>query len=238
MRFILGLLSALLGALAGWAGLAALVVTLAGPDRDGGIAMGAFFDIGPIGGAAGLIAGIWLFMRFGLVRNAAPPPAAESSEATPRPASRLSLPFAIPVLLIVAGLAWWGWYEFIRSPNLSHGFMTLDIEFRLPAGMTLPDSEEDVKIEVEEAQGYANAMLPPNWRAHDGDRRAVIASASLMYKTSHRAVSLTLPGVPTQRWPVDLSSDPDPTPGYSPWRVASPPSQAKIEMHFRLRADR
>jgi hypothetical protein len=238
MRIILGILSALLGALAGWSGLAALVVMLAGPDRDGGIAMGAFFDIGPIGGVAGLIAGIWLFVRFGLVRNATPQPAAETSDAAPRPAARLSLPFAIPVLLIAAGLAWWGWYELIRSPYLSHGYMTLAIEFRLPAGMTLPDKEEDVHIEIEEATGYANAMLPANWRAHDGDRKAIIASTSLMYKTRHRVVSLTLPGIPTQSWPIDLPSDPDPTPGFSPWRIASEPSPAKIEMHFRLRADR
>jgi hypothetical protein len=238
MRIILGILSALLGMLAGWSGLAALVVMLAGPDRDGGIAMGAFFDIGPIGGVAGLIAGIWLFVRFGLVRNATPQPAAETSDAAPRPAARLSLPFAIPVLLITAGLAWWGWYELIRSPYLSHGFMTLAIEFRLPAGMTLPDKEEDVHIEIEEATGYANAMLPANWRAHDGDRKAIIASTSLMYKTRHRVVSLTLPGIPTQSWPIDLPSDPDPTPGFSPWRIASEPSPAKIEMHFRLSADR
>jgi hypothetical protein len=238
MRIVLGVLSALLGALAGWSALAALVIMLAGPDRDGGIAMGAFFDIGPIGGVAGLIAGIWLFVRFGLVRNAVPLPASETSDAAPRPAARLSLPFAIPVLLVAAGLAWWGWYEFIRSPYLSHGFMTLDIQFRLPAGMTLPDKDEDVRIEVQEAHGYANAMLPPNWRAHDGDRRAIISSASLMYKTRHRAVSLTLPGLPPQSWPIDLPSDPDPTPGFSPWRVASEASQAKVEMHFRLRADR
>ncbi|MBR0773277.1 hypothetical protein JQ625_00390 [Bradyrhizobium diazoefficiens] len=236
MRIVLGVLSALLGALAGWSALAALVIMLAGPDRDGGIAMGAFFDIGPIGGFAGLIAGIWLFVRFGLVRDAVPQPATEAG--APRPAARLSLPFAIPVLLVAAGLAWWGWYEFIRSPYLSHGFMTLDIQFRLPAGMTLPDKEEDVRIEVQEAHGYANAMLPPNWRAHDGERRAIISSASLMYKTRHRAVSLTLPGLATQSWPIDLPSDPDPTPGFSPWRVASEASQAKVEMHFRLRADR
>ncbi|WP_426610020.1 hypothetical protein [Bradyrhizobium sp. McL0616] len=238
MRFILGLLSAVLGALAGWSALAALVVMLAGPDRDGGIAMGAFFDIGPIGGVVGLIAGVWLFVRFGLVRNAAPSPATETPSAAPRPATRLSFPFAATVLLITAILGWWGWYELIRSPNLSHGFMTLAIEFRLPAGMTLPDNEQDVQIVVEEAQGYANAMLPANWRAHDGDRKAIIASASLMYKTRHRAVSLTLPGLPTQSWPIDLPSDPDPTPGFSPWRVASEPSPAKIEMHFRLSADR
>jgi hypothetical protein len=238
MRIILGFLSALLGALAGWSGLAALVIALAGPDRDGGIAMGAFFDIGPIGGVVGLAAGIWLFVRFGLVRDAAPQPAAETSGPAPARTTRLSLPFAITVLLVVAILGYWGWYELIRSPYLSHGFMTLAIEFRLPAGMTLPDKEEDLHIEVEEATGYANAMLPANWRAHDGDRKAIIASASLMYKTRHRAVSLTLPGVPTQSWPIDLPSDPDPTPGFSPWRVASGPSSAKIEMHFRLSADR
>lgn len=238
MRFILGLLSALLGALAGWSGLAALVVMLAGPDRDGGIAMGAFFDIGPIGGVAGLVAGVWLFVRFGVIRHAAPQPASETSSVASRPKARLSLPFAIPVLLITAGLAWWGWYEFIRSPYLSHGYMTLDIEFRLPAGMALPDKEEDVHIEVEEAQGYANAMLPANWRAHDGDRRAIITSASLMYKTHHRAVSLTLADLPAQSWPIDLPSDPDPTPGFSPWRPASDASPTMIEMHFRLRADR
>lgn len=237
MRFILGFLSALLGALAGWSALAALVVMLAGPDRDGGIAMGAFFDIGPIGGVAGLIAGIWLFVRFGLVRNATPQPAAETADAAPHRAT-LSAPFAVTVLLIVAILGWWGWYELIRSPYLSHGFMTLQIEFRLPPGMTLPDKAEDVHIDVEEAKGYANAMLPPNWRAHDGDRRAIITSTSLMYKTRHRAVSLTLPGIPTQSWPIDLPSDPDPTPGFSPWRVASEASAAKIEMHFRLSADR
>ncbi len=238
MRFILGLLSALLGALAGWSALAALVIALAGPDRDGGIAMGAFFDIGPIGGVVGLIAGIWLFVRFGLVRTAAPKPPTETSDATPPRTTRLSAPFAVTVLLIAALLGYWGWYELIRSPYLSHGYMTLQIEFRLPAGMTLPDKAEDVRIEVEEATGYANAMLPPNWRAHDGDRKAIIASASLAYKTRHRVVNLTLPGVPTQSWPIGLPSDPDPTPGFSPWRMASEPSPAKIEMHFRLGADR
>jgi hypothetical protein len=238
MRFILGVLSALLGALAGWSALAALVITLAGPDHDGGIAMGAFFNIGPIGGVVGLIAGIWLFTRIGVVRNDAPHPAAEMSDAAPRPATRLSFPFAVTLLLITAGLAWWGWYELIRSPYLSHGYMTLDLEFRLPAGATLPDNKDDVQIEVEEARGYAMASPAANWCAHDGDRKAIIASASLVYKTRHRVVSLTLPGIPTQSWPIDLPSDPDPTPGFSPWHIAREPSPAKIEMHFRLGADR
>jgi hypothetical protein len=56
MRFILGFLSGVIGLLAGWFGLAALVISLSGPDRDGGVAMGAFFNIGPIGGLVGFVA--------------------------------------------------------------------------------------------------------------------------------------------------------------------------------------
>jgi len=56
MRFILGFLSGVIGLLAGWFGLAALVIGLSGPDRDGGVAMGAFFNIGPIGGLVGFVA--------------------------------------------------------------------------------------------------------------------------------------------------------------------------------------
>ena len=39
MRFIIGFLSGVLGMLAGWFALAALVIAVSGPDRDGGIAI-------------------------------------------------------------------------------------------------------------------------------------------------------------------------------------------------------
>ena len=67
MRIILGFLSGVIGLLAGWFGLAALVLGLAGPDRDGGIAMGAFFNIGPIGGVVGFVVGVLLFAKIGIV---------------------------------------------------------------------------------------------------------------------------------------------------------------------------
>jgi len=247
MRYILGLLSGLLGMLAGWFGLAFLVVSLAGHDQDGGIAMGAFFNIGPIGGLVGLIAGIWLFAKIGVVREGAPLPNAvpsgalpgvEPSGVTAQQRTRISRPVAVAILLIVGGLAFWGWYEFIRSPYLTHGFMTLDLQFRLPPGMNLPPSNDEVRVDVDEVHGHAIALLSENWRGHDGDRQGFLATASLMYKASHRSVSLSLPGVPLEIWRLDLFSDPDPTPGYSPWRLASGTPATKIEMSFRLRADR
>jgi MFS family permease len=238
MRFILGLLSGLLGMLAGWFGLAFLLISILGPDRDGGTAMGAFFNIGPIGGIVGFIVGVWLFSKIGVVRESAPSPDAEQSGAATRLPTRISRPFAVAVLVVAGGLAWWAWYELIRSPYLTHGFMTLDLQFRLPPGMVLPPSGEDVQIEVEEGQEHTIVTLGERWRAHDGDRKVILATTTLDMKTSRRIVSLTLPGVPEQNWRLDLSSDPDPTPGYSAWRLPSDASTTKIEMNFRLSADR
>jgi hypothetical protein len=116
--------------------------------------------------------------------------------------------------------------------------------------MILPPSSEDVQIAVEEGHRHAIVTVGESWHGHDGDRRVILATASLMNKTSHRVVSLALPGVPEQNWRLDLSSDPDPTPGYSPWRLssgaspsASPPTvkngivgRTHDPIHSRLRA--
>ncbi len=239
MRFILGFLSGALGLLAGWSGLAALVIGLAGPDRDGGLAMGAFFNIGPIGGVVGFVAGVLLFIKFGLVSQVTPAADAERSDtAPPSTPTRLSPAFAVAVLALAGGLAWWGWYELIRSPYLSHGYMTLQLQFRLPPGMALPAEATDAHIVVEEGQQYADVPLGRLWHGTDGDRRVILASTTLSRKTSRRVVSLELPGVPEQTWQLNLSSDPDPTPGYSPWRLSSSTSATKIEMNFHLGADR
>jgi len=238
MRFIIGFLSGVLGMLAGWAGLAALVVSLAGPDRDGGIAMGAVFQIGPIGGIVGFIAGVFLFAKFGMVSKDKLPTNIELPEATPEPVrKRVSPIFAVPVLLIVGGLAWWGWYELIRSPYLSHGFMTLELQFRLPAGMALPPSAEDVHITVNEGPQPTDVLIGQSWHGTDGDHRVILASASLSMKTSQRIVSLELPGVAPQVWQLNLASDADPTQGYTEWQFANGTPAPKIEMNYQLSAD-
>jgi hypothetical protein len=237
MRFILGVLSGVMGLLAGWCGLAALVIGLAGPDRDGGLAMGAFFDIGPIGGLVGFAAGVLLFVKKGIVSQATSSPGG-SDPAPALARTRVSPVFAAAVLLLAGGLAWWGWYEFIRSPYLTHGYMTLQLQFRLPAGMALPSDVADVHIAVEEGQQDVAVMLGERWHGTDGDRRVILASATLSRKTSRRVVSLEFPGVPEQTWQLDLASDPDPTPGYSSWRLPGSTSAPKIEMNFRLSADR
>ena len=252
MRIVLGLLAGLLGLVAGWFGLAMAVIGLAGPDRDGGIAMGAFFQIGPIGGVLGFVVGLWLFSRFGVSRPSAVPapiPAASPTAAAPSPevraedttgvtAPRISRPVAIGMIAVAAGLAWWTWYEFVRSPYLSHGFMTLELQFRLPAGREPPASKDDVAVTVEEDGASAFATVPEPWRAREGDRAVVLARASLMRKTSRRVVRLTLPGGAETVWQLDLASDPDPTSGYTRWRPAAGTGGAGIDMNYRLSSDR
>lgn len=109
MRLLVGLVSAVLGALAGWFALALTVIAVSGPDRDGGIAMGAFFGIGPIGAVAGLVVGLVVFRKLGFVRATSPSPA----EAEPPPAD-LSRPYAAVVLSIAAVLAAWVWFDLLR----------------------------------------------------------------------------------------------------------------------------
>jgi hypothetical protein len=241
MRFIIGFLSGVLGALAGWFGLAMLVIALAGHDQDGGIAMGAFFNIGPFGGIAGFIAGVVLFLKFGQARAVSP--AADGGQPQRAAAAvperkRVSRPFAIVVVAIMAGLAWWAWYELIRSPYLSHGFMTLDMQFRLPAGMDLPPDPSKVRITVQEGGQYLEPGLGPSWHGTDEGRRVILAHVTLSMKTGRRSVTLALPGVAEQTWPVDLSSDPDPMPGFSEWRLSAGGADPKIEMNYRLTAER
>ena len=247
MRIALGFLSGIIGMLAGWFGVAFLVIAFAGSGRDGGIAMGAFFQIGPIGGLIGFGLGVWLFVKFGLVAQRAAPVAAPSSFPAGEPPSetaiaparrRISRPFAVVVLAVVGGLAWWAWYEFIRSPYLTHGFMTLALQFRLPAGMTPPAEAKDVQIVLDEGGRTWPAYLNERaWRGHQEDRVVILASVTMTYKTRYRVVTLSMPGAPPQSWILDLPNDPDPTPGYTP-RLRSSDTPTAIELSYRLTADR
>ncbi len=247
MRIVLGLLSGIVGMLAGWFGLAFLVMSLAGPDRDGGVAMAAFFNIGPLGALVGFGVGVFLFVKFGLVAPSAAPAAAPSAEpaSAPTPQAavapakrRISRPFAIAVVAIVGGLAWWGWYEFIRSPYLTHGYMTLALQFKLPADMAAPADAKDVQVLLDEGghlwPGYLNDSA---WHGHQGNRFVILATTTMMYKARRRTITLTMPGIPDQSWPLDLASDPDPTPGYTEWLPSRDAANA-IELNYRLTADR
>ena len=242
MRIIIGFLTGVLGLIAGWFGLAMLVIALAGEDRDGGIAMGAFFQIGPIGGVAGFILGVLLFIRFGQTRRVAAAAAgdAANSEAAsaPIPARRrVAWPFALVVVLVCAGLSYWGWYVFIRSPYLTHGYMTLALQIKLPPGMALPAATDDVHITVDEGGQWTDVMFAPGWHGTDGGSKVILATATLSYKSYHRNVTFEMPGVALENWTLELPNDPDPMADFSPWKAANGTPSPPVLMNYQLTTD-
>jgi hypothetical protein len=83
MRIVIGFLAGVIGLVVGWPGLAALAIGLSGPDHDGGIAMGAFFMLGPVGGIVGLVVGVPIFRKLGLVRLTSMSNGKEQSDVIP-----------------------------------------------------------------------------------------------------------------------------------------------------------
>jgi hypothetical protein len=116
--------------------------------------------------------------------------------------------------------------------------MTLALQFRLPPDVAPPAEAKDVQIVLEEGGQHWPAYLNESgWRGHQGNRAVILASLSMEYKTSRRVVTLSIPGAPAQSWRLELSSDPDPTPGYTDW-LPSSDAPNPIELSYRLTADR
>jgi len=227
MRYIIGFISGILGALAGWFGLAMLVIALAGEDRDGGIAMGAFFQIGPVGGVIGFILGVLVFIKLGQKRVTTPD-GKQRRRAAPL--------FAIVVVTVAVLLAYWGWYEFIRSPYLTNGYMTLTMQFKLPPDATAPANSDDVHINIYEGSGQTDVIFLPNWLRKEGDASIITATATLSMKTSSRVVSLEMPGVAPEQWILELPYDPDPTPA-SRWQLPNGNPARPIALSYQLGTD-
>jgi hypothetical protein len=189
MRIVLGFLSGVVGMLAGWFSLAFLVIALTGPDRDGGVTMGAFFNIGPLGALIGFGVGVWLFVKFGLVAHGAAftaaPPSEPASASSPAPSPAVygrsghssNFPFLCGHRFGDRRRSGVVWYEFIRSPYLTHGYMTLALQFRLPADMAAPAEAQDVQIVLdEEVHRWPAYLNEAGWRGHQGNRAVILAS--------------------------------------------------------------
>lgn len=67
MTFLLALLGGIAGLIVGWVATAAITIfvgdLIGASNFEGALGMGAIFGIGPFGGLAGLILGIWIVVR-------------------------------------------------------------------------------------------------------------------------------------------------------------------------------
>lgn len=208
MTWLVAIIAGIVGAALGWAvafGVTLAIGTLAG-GSDFEIAMLAMWAVGPIGGLAGLIAGVFLALRRqGPVRLSA-------------------VALKVPVVaLAIGGLAWaGGWALYEMRPTLgtsSSGPPRLDFEIKLPPGIVPPEQPGRIGIQLNtERNRMPGEISPARTRQEDG--RAVLAgSVELYFRSSWRLLEVAMsPGEPNRIFDLKLAARPGHMTKYGPWR--------------------
>ena len=135
MTLLLSLLAGIAGAAIGWIAAAALTLLLGGlfgiSDFEGGRGMLAIWGIGPLGGLAGLVAGIVLVLK--------------KRGGFSLGAIAWRLPLVIAGIVALASFTMWWVYETRPILNTSGPAPRLAFEVRLPPGVAAADG---VKAEL------------------------------------------------------------------------------------------
>jgi hypothetical protein len=185
MKFIVPSIAGILGLAAGWiiavAVLLGVSTVMGVADRDGGLAMMAFFGIGPFAGLIGLIAGVWLalrrYNRAGLAALAA---------------------HVAVTLLIVATLSaatagvFWINRLYVASNALPPSLM---FEIKLPRGASAPalvsQAEAYARRSPIELQTSENTMSAEIEAVREEDSRFVMSGrVEIYYRTRERLLVL------------------------------------------------
>jgi hypothetical protein len=198
MAYLISILAGIAGAAAGWMAAAAggmLIMGLAGvSDFEGARAMGSFFVIGPIGGILGLIAGIWLALRF---------------TGRPRRLGALAGHSAIVLVTIAVLVAGFDLFMTLTDDVLVRNGPAPHVEFeiRLPASAAAP-ARNAVEIRLDTDKNQAEGTLNKDWLRHDGDRAVLIGRVNIYFRTSQRVLVLKLAGQPDRLFMLKLAANP------------------------------
>jgi hypothetical protein len=203
MTYILAALAGLIGAAAGWfvAAMATIVVGgwLGVSDFEGSRGMLAVWGIGPLGGLAGLIAGIWLMLRY-------------------RGGHRgLALSWRMPVVmlaaaLIVAGVLWF-LYETRPVLNSNGAPPRLAFEIRLPPQVPPPAG---AKVELQTDKNVMPGAITAT--RTDGDRAVLAGTVEVYYRASWRILVLKQQGGPERIFRLKLAARPPHAKAFGDWQ--------------------
>lgn len=198
MTFILAVLGGILGAALGWAAAAFAAIVVSGylgvSDFEGARGMGAIFGIGPIGGLAGLVGGIWLVLRTRGVRGF-------KAQATRMPL------VVFGIMALVSGGLWMA-YELRPHLNDNGAPPRLLFEIKLPAGTKLPASRDAIGINLATENNTMPGALVAGGDRMDGDRPVITGSVEMYFRSSWRLLELKLPGEPDRLFVLKLASRP------------------------------
>lgn len=207
LTYLLAFLGGVAGALLGWivtGFLADFVLGLQGmSEREGGRAMVAFFAVAPFGALAGLIAGVWLVLRYqGGYRGFA------------NLAGRGALVIAGIGAAVALGL--WGYIG-------SHDILAkkgpppqAKFEIRLPANAVLPANLEGLSIDLNTTRNTMPATL--GGARNDGGRPVIPGAVDLYFRATSRILVLRLPGEPDRLFVLKLAGNPGAQAEFGPWQ--------------------
>ena len=208
MTYGLAILSGGVGAVVGYA-IAAAATTFIGAllgasNFEGGLAMLAFFAVGPIGGVIGLVVGIWVVLR----------------QRGHRSASALAwrIPAGIAgIVVLVAGGVWLAYDMRPMLGTSSSGAPRLDFEIRMPPGAPVQPARTKVNLSTE--RNTADGIISDKATRMDGDRPVIAGTVELYYRSSWRLLDLRRgDDQPIMIFDLGLAARPAHMEDFGPWR--------------------
>jgi hypothetical protein len=210
MTFVLAAFAGIVGAAIGWTVAAALAIgvgSLLGMSNvEGALGMQAIFGVGPVGGLAGLVVGIWLVLR----------KRGHGSVA--------GLAWRIPVVILAIGglVAGIGYYAYDMRTNLgtsSSGPPRLDFELRLPPRTVLSTPPSRIRIQLNTEHNRMPGNVFDKGGRQDGDRMVVAGSVELAFRSSWRLLEVIVsPAEPALIFDLKLPARPGHMRDFGPWR--------------------
>lgn len=216
MKFLAPSIAGILGLAAGWISAVVVLLGLSAVmgvvDRDGGLAMMAFFGIGPIAGLIGLIAGVWLALR----------------RQNQKSIAVLAAHVAV-ALLIVAGLsaATAGVFWINRSYVASNALPpSLIFEIKLPRGASAPalvgQAEAYARRSPVELQTSENTMSAEIEAVRDEDGRFVVSGRVEMYYRTRERLLVLKQSSGDVVFKIKLGATPEHSEEFSAWQPPTP----------------
>jgi MFS family permease len=230
MTLLLSLLAGIAGAAIGWVAAAALTMALGGlfgvSDFEGGRGMLAIWGIGPLGGLAGLVAGIVLVLR--------------KRGGFSAGAIAWRLPLVIAGIVALASLAVWWVYETRPILNTSGPAPRLAFEVRLPPGVATADG---VKAELHTEKNKMPGLVSRDAPRIDNGRALLTGSVELYYRSGWRLLEVRMPGQHDRIFKLNLPASPRRTTEMTRWQKAdfiaepglSQPRKAGADEAFEIR---
>lgn len=212
MTFVYAILAAIAGAAAGWFGSAMLYMSVmlatGASDREGALAMGAFFGVGPIGGVTGALAGAGLVLYF------------RRGNDGPKMGRTAFITLAVVVGALFAGFNWLN--SGMSKPQFSlHGtkpIMLYEIEV-LDAGWPEP-ANYDGRVEM---HSFDRLLYPDDTgQRHDevAGTHTVYGEITLLHKIERRQLAYWISDREVYYFELGLPKVPDAQENFSDWRPA------------------